>query len=141
MRKQRGALLSYARLGWAAPASAKAVSSRYAEGTTSPIRSREAGSLVVPEGSAIYILTRGQRLPEFDCDPARGQLHMDMAMGRDGPVTFTSLDEEGYCQLGFGILLEEGQVLEFEEAWWGQERIRGGKVRVGTDGLKYVKDG
>ena len=139
--RPRGGRLSYARLGWVPPASAAAVASRHASGTTSPIRSRAAGSLVVPEAGAIYILVRGQRLADFDCAPARGRLHMDMAMGRDGPVTFTSLDDEGYCQLGFGILLEEGQVLEFEEAWWGEERIRGGKVRIGTDGLKYVKGG
>lgn len=133
--------LSYANLGWAAPDSGQALAARHGKGDRSPIQSRATGSLVVPDSTQIYILRKGQRLPGFACEPARGQLHMDMAMGLDGPVTFTSLDDEGYCQLGFGILLEEGQVIEFEEAWWGERRIRGGKVRVGPGGLEYLRGG
>jgi peptidoglycan hydrolase-like protein with peptidoglycan-binding domain len=133
--------LSYRRLGWVVPASGAQISIRHGRGGNSPIRVRETGSLVVPDASQIYILARGERIPEFGCEPRKGKLHMDMAMGLDGPVTFTSLDEKGYCQLGFGIVLEEGQVLEFEEAWWGDRKIRGGKVRVGRSALEYVRGG
>ena len=133
------AALSYERLGWQPPAAGEAVLARHEDSANSPIRTRGKGTLIVPDASAVYVLARGERVDEFDCDPSQGVLHVDMAMGLDGPITFTSLDERGFCQMGFGILLVEGQEFQFEEAWWGDQRIRGGRMRVDSSGLSYVR--
>ena len=133
--------LSFKRLGWATPASGKAIALRHGRGGSSPIKSRETGTLVIPDAANVYVLERGERVPGFSCNPSSGALRVDLAMGVDGPITVTSLDGKGFCQLGFGVLLEVGQVVEFEEAWWGERKIRGGRVRVGPAGLEYLGGG
>lgn len=83
------------------------------------------------------MLAPGEHLPGLACDPASGDIAIELSLGAGGPLTVTPLDDRGFCQLGFGLVLVVGRTIELEESRWGERRIRGGTVRVGNDGLEY----
>lgn len=134
-----GGLLSYRALGWQAPQSGANALSRFHRQTGSPDMKRSAGELIVPDGSGVYLIASGDTVPGFDCNPGSGRIEMEFMLGPKGPVVFRPLDKKGYCQLGFGILLQVGQRLRMAAADWNGERIPGGVVEVGTKGLVYVE--
>ncbi|HSS64415.1 MAG TPA: peptidoglycan-binding domain-containing protein [Gammaproteobacteria bacterium] len=137
--KAVGRLLSYETLGWRAPQSGANALSRFRRKTGSLDMQRSARELVVPNGDGVYLIDSGDAVPGFDCDPGRGRIEMEFMLGPKGPVAFRPLDRNGYCQLGFGILLQVGQRLHVNAASWNGGEIPGGLVEVGTKGLLYVE--
>ncbi|MCP5150352.1 MAG: peptidoglycan-binding protein [Chromatiales bacterium] len=132
-------MLRYAELGWRPPGTGAEVLARHQAAGASPIRARMHGDLIVPSGEEVYVVARGERVPGLDCEPSTTRLSVEPMMGMDGPVMFSDLGEAGFCQLGFGIVLEEGQELRLLRAEWGSTSVAGGKVRVGREGLVYVE--
>ncbi len=132
-------LLSYSKLGWRNPQSGEHALSRFRSRTGSLNMKRSSGELIVPDGDSVYVIASGETVPGFDCDPGSGRIEMEFMLGPGGPIVFRSLDKKGYCQLGFGILLEVGQRLRMAAADWNGGRIPGGEVEVGVKGLIYVK--
>lgn len=132
-------LLSYKKLGWRAPQSGEDALSRFRSQTGSLDMKRSAGELIVPDGGGVYVVAAGDTVPGFDCDPRNGRIEMEFMLGPGGPIVFRPLDKKGYCQLGFGILLQVGQRLHMAAADWNGGKIPGGEVEVGRRGLVYVK--
>ena len=100
-----GSLIPYERIGWAGPASAETVRERFRASRDAPLRARINEILIVPNPERIYILARGEDLPELSCNPAAARVHAELMLYPGGPVLFTPMDEGGLCQLGLGIVL------------------------------------
>jgi hypothetical protein len=131
-------LISYGTLGWESPQGGPDALTRFLEHAGSPEMTRSAEELIVPRADNIYVILSGETIPGFDCDPAKGSIEMELMLGVRGPVVFRTLNEEGYCKLGFGILLMIGQRLRMVEVDWGDAAIPSGTVEVGTEGLRYI---
>lgn len=137
--KVSGKLLSYEMLGWQGPQSGANALSRFRRQTGSLVMKRSASELIVPDGDGVYVISSGDAVPGFDCDPGRGRIEMEFMLGPRGPVVFRPLDGKGYCQLGFGILLEVGQRIRMAAANWNGGEIPKGVVEIGAKGLVYVE--
>ena len=133
-------LIEYEDLGWRPPASAEAVIARFRASRDAPIRERINESLIVPDGERIYLLDRGEQVPDLPCDPAAGAMRVDPMLFPGGPVLFTPLDEQGICQLGLGIVLQSGRILRFGGTSWPEGAHRAGRVRVGPTGLHHLPE-
>ena len=136
-----GMVLSYKSLGWRLPDSGENTLMRFRSRTGSLDMRRSSSELIVPDGNGVYLLASGDAVPGFDCDPGQAQIEMELMLGPRGPVVFRPLDRKGYCQLGFGILLEVGQRLRMAAASWDGGAVPRGLVEVGTEGLMYVESG
>lgn len=134
------ALIGYEDLGWRPPASAEAVIARFRASRDAPIRERINESLIVPDGERIYLLDRGEQVPDLPCDPAAGAMRVDPMLFPGGPVLFTPLDEQGICQLGLGIVLQSGRVLRFGGTSWPEGSHRAGRVRIDPTGLRHLPE-
>ena len=134
-----GKLLSYRALGWQAPQSGANTLTRFHRQTGSLEMKRSSRELIVADGDGVYLISSGDAVPGFDCDPAKGRIEMEFMLGPKGPVVFRPLDRKGYCQLGFGILLQVGQRLRMAASDWNGGQIPGGLVEVGTIGLYYLE--
>lgn len=132
-------LFSYKELGWQAPQSGSNALSRFRRQAGSVDMKRSARELIVPDGDRVYLIFFGDTVPGFDCDPSKGRIEMEFMLGPKGPVAFRPLDKKGYCQLGFGILLQVGQRLHMTAAEWDGAEIPGGLVEIGSKGLVYVE--
>ncbi len=139
--KATGMLLSYKELGWQAPQSGSNTLSRFRRQAGSLDMRRSARELIVPDGERVYLISSGDAVPGFDCAPVKGRIEMEFLLGPKGPVVFRPLDRKGYCQLGFGILLQVGQRLRMTAAEWDGREIPGGVFEIGTKGLVYVEPG
>lgn len=138
-RSNKGArLLSYESLGWTLPQGGPDAFDRFQKNAGSPEMARSTEELIVPQGDGVYLIAPGERIPGFDCEPAKGRIEMELMLGVGGPVVFRALDKQGYCKLGFGILLEVGQRIRIVEAAWGEDTIPGGVVEVDPEGLRYL---
>ena len=140
-KKVSGMVLSYTALGWRRPDSGDNTLLRFRSRTGSLDMRRSSSELIVPDGNGVYLIESGDTVPGFDCDPAQGQIEMELMLGPKGPVVFRPLDGKGYCQLGFGILLQVGQRLRMADASWDGGAIPRGLVEVGIKGLMYVESG
>lgn len=136
--KAVGKRLSYKALGWPAPQSGENTLARFRRQTGSLDMKRSARELIVPNGDGVYLISSGDAVPGFDCDPGKARIEIEFMLGPKGPVVFRPLDKKGYCQLGFGILLQVGQRVRMTAADWNGDQIPGGLVEVGTKGLVYV---
>ena len=130
-------LIPYERIGWAGPASAETVRERFRASRDAPLRARINELLIVPNPERIYILARGEDLPELPCDPAAARAHAELMLYPGGPVLFTPLDEGGLCQLGLGIVLGAGTTLLLEQTTWNELSSPAGSVRIGATGLEF----
>lgn len=133
-----GKLLDYQTLGWEPPQGGPDALNRFRKNAGSPEMTRSTEDLIVPRGDGVYVVAPGERIPGFDCDPSKGRIEMELMLDVGGPVMFRALDAQGYCKLGFGILLEVGQRIRILEAAWGDETIPAGIVEVAPEGLRYV---
>lgn len=140
-KKISGMLLSYKALGWRRPDSGENTLLRFRNRTGSLDMRRSSSELIVPDGSGIYLIESEDTVPGFDCDPGQAQIEMELMLGPKGPVVFRPLDRKGYCQLGFGILLQVGQRLRMAAASWEGGAVPRGVVEVGTKGLVYLESG
>lgn len=134
----RSGLLSYQALGWETPQGGPDALDRFLHNAGSPEMARSTAELIVPRGDSVYVVAPNERIPGFDCDPLEGRIEMELMLGLGGPVVFRALDEQGYCKLGFGILLEVGQRIRILEASWGADTIPAGTVEVAPEGLRYL---
>ena len=131
-------LLGYQTLEWPLPQGGPDALDRFRRNAGSPEMARSTEELIVPRGDNIYVVLAGERIPGFDCDPSKGRVEMELMLGLGGPVVFRALDKQGYCKLGFGILLEVGQRIRMVGAAWGDDAIPAGVVEVAPEGLRYV---
>jgi peptidoglycan hydrolase-like protein with peptidoglycan-binding domain len=133
-----GDLISYSTLGWESPQGGPDALTRFRKHAGSPEMTRSAEELIVPRAGNIYIILAGETIPGFDCDPVKGSIEMELMLGVRGPIVFRTLSEEGYCKLGFGVLLMIGQHLRMVKTDWGDATIPSGTVEVGPEGLRYI---
>jgi hypothetical protein len=132
-------LLAYARLGWTAPGAAASVRARSRKATGITDARPLVGNLVVSDVGQVYLIGANEQLEGDACKPGAGSPTMEFLVGPDGPIAFSGSRAAPLCQLGTGVVLREGSTLEMVETWWGETRIRAGRVRVGGAGLEYVR--
>ena len=130
-------LISYERIGWQGPASAKAVRERFRASRDAPLLARLDDLLIVPNPERIYILARGARLEELPCDPVASVVHAEFLLYPGGPVLFTPLDDGALCQLGLGIVLSAEGTLALEKVTLEGLSLPAGRVRFGKTGLEF----
>lgn len=131
--------ISFEALGWHPPQSARGVLARHGARTDrSPEMTRDTGELVVPGPDLVYVLRRGERIPELQCDPRAGRVTIDPVFGRDGPIVFASVGNVGVCRLGFGIVLAVGTRVELVGSGWLDARLPQGPGRIREDGIELT---
>ncbi len=133
-----GRLLRYERLGWTPPGSARAARKRSEALTGIDEVVPRGGELVVSDVTQIFLIAPREELRER-CRPEAGQPSMEFLIGPDGPVNFLGAPATPLCQLGIGVVLREGMTLRMVESWWGEIRVPAGRVRVGREGLEYLR--
>ena len=131
--------LSFTTLRWHPPQTGAEALARFdAIGVPAGFK-RGKGAIVVPKGELVFVLKAGERILGLDCDPGAGRLSIEFVFGPDGPVIFTPIAEDEYCQVGIGIALEVGRTLEMRRVDWADVQHPRGTVRVTDRGLEYVR--
>ncbi len=133
-----GKVLRYDRLGWTPPGSAGSARKRSEAETGIDEVVQRNRELVVSDVTQIFLIKSGEKLRER-CRPEAGQPSMEFLLGPDGPVSFAGSRSAPLCQLGIGVVLREGMTLRMVESWWGETRVPAGRVRIGREGLEYLR--
>lgn len=131
-------LINYRTLNWRPPQSGAETLSRFRRQTGSPEMSKSREELIVTSGDAVYVVEAGESIPGFSCDPLKGRIEMEIMLEPGGPLVFRPVAGNGFCRLGFGILLEIGQKLDISVTQSGRE-FPSGTVEVARQGLRYVE--
>ncbi len=138
-------LITYQELGWHQPESGDEAWERYKDKERFFImRGRMTKEHIVPtKKGQVYIVKKGEKLPDWDDDLSIGRVMFEPlsdGSGNLGAVKFNALDDKGFCNLGFGIVLPIGSTLETEKTQWMGKQISKGIVKISSTGLEFIAE-